>query len=139
MEAIQSKNLHNAMLARLVRAKVAFFNAQPVGRILNRFAKDMRILDIIVPNAVTRFLWTFCIISLSLVVSCVAIPYLAIPVFFLIVGVICLRQKVMVVTRESMKLEAVTRSPMSTILSNTITGLATIRASNSALHFRYIF
>lgn len=38
-----------------------------------------------------------------------------------------------------MKLEAITRSPMSTILSNTITGLATIRASNSSTYFQTKF
>lgn len=37
--------LHNQMLARLMRAPVTFFNATPGGRIINRFAKDLGILD----------------------------------------------------------------------------------------------
>jgi ABC-type multidrug transport system fused ATPase/permease subunit len=36
-----SKNLHNKVFARVLRATVRFFEANPTGRILNRFSKDM--------------------------------------------------------------------------------------------------
>ena len=36
-----SYKLHNDMLARVVRAPIAFFDRTPVGDIINRFSKDM--------------------------------------------------------------------------------------------------
>jgi ABC-type multidrug transport system fused ATPase/permease subunit len=40
-----SRSLHGAMFQRVMHAPVAFFQANPVGRILNRFAKDMQVID----------------------------------------------------------------------------------------------
>lgn len=40
-----SVNLHNKIFARLLRAKTAFFDSNPAGRILNRFTKDLGIID----------------------------------------------------------------------------------------------
>ena len=37
--------LHNAVLARVLRAPLAFFHANSAGRILNRFSKDQGITD----------------------------------------------------------------------------------------------
>lgn len=36
-----SQNLHNSMLARIVRAPITFFDATPVGRVINRFSNDV--------------------------------------------------------------------------------------------------
>ena len=40
------KNLHNKMIHSLSRTPVSFFDANPQGRILNRFSKDIAVLDV---------------------------------------------------------------------------------------------
>ena len=40
-----SVRLHNRVFARMLRAPVAFFDTNPAGRILNRFTKDMGLID----------------------------------------------------------------------------------------------
>lgn len=36
-----SQRLHNEMFSSVIQAPVTFFDANPVGRILNRFSKDI--------------------------------------------------------------------------------------------------
>lgn len=42
-------NLHDMIFRSVSRAKMIFFNANPSGRILNRFAKDMYRVDTLLP------------------------------------------------------------------------------------------
>ncbi|CAG2117151.1 unnamed protein product, partial [Medioppia subpectinata] len=57
---IASKRLHNTIFIRLLRAPMAVFDNNPIGRILNRFTKDLGIIDEMLPstsfdlNLVTR-------------------------------------------------------------------------------------
>jgi ATP-binding cassette subfamily C (CFTR/MRP) protein 4 len=42
---ITSTNLHNKMFTKIVRAPMRFFNTNPSGRILNRFSRDIGLID----------------------------------------------------------------------------------------------
>lgn len=44
-----SIRLHNRIFVRLLRAPIAFFDSNPAGRILNRFAKDLGVIDEKIP------------------------------------------------------------------------------------------
>ena len=46
-----SQALHNAALARVLRATMHWFESVPTGRVLNRFAKDVDVLDQGLPEA----------------------------------------------------------------------------------------
>ena len=45
-----SKNLHNSMLSEILKATVLFFDTNPIGRILNRFSRDIGIVDELLPD-----------------------------------------------------------------------------------------
>lgn len=45
-----SINLHDMLFRGVTRAKMIFFNKNPSGRILNRFAADISNVDLILPN-----------------------------------------------------------------------------------------
>lgn len=51
-----AKNLHDAMLDKILQAPMVFFQTNPVGRIINRFAKDTGDIDTNVFNLVNMFL-----------------------------------------------------------------------------------
>lgn len=40
-----AKRLHDAMLGSILRAPMVFFHTNPIGRIINRFAKDLSDID----------------------------------------------------------------------------------------------
>lgn len=45
-----SINLHDMLFRGVSRAKMIFFNNNPSGRVLNRFAKDINNVDTLLPN-----------------------------------------------------------------------------------------
>lgn len=51
MRGIQvSRNLHNQMLLRVIRAPInLFFDRVPIGRLINRFASDLDLIDTMLP------------------------------------------------------------------------------------------
>ncbi|CAG2176224.1 unnamed protein product, partial [Oppiella nova] len=71
-----SVNLHNSIFTRLLRAPIAVFDNNPVGQMLNRFSKDMGIVDEMLPFTVLRKL--FETIGIIITVAIVNI-YLIIP------------------------------------------------------------
>lgn len=44
-----SRRLHDSMLMSILKAPMRFFDTNPAGRVLNRFSKDMGILDEVLP------------------------------------------------------------------------------------------
>lgn len=47
-----SKHLHNRMFTALLQSPMRFFNINPSGRILNRFSRDMGMIDEILPRMI---------------------------------------------------------------------------------------
>ncbi|CAG8473091.1 4884_t:CDS:10, partial [Scutellospora calospora] len=65
---IASKELHNTMLKRILSATIRFYDTTPMGRITNRFSKDMEIIDQILSLNVMSFLYS-CMSAAALVIS----------------------------------------------------------------------
>lgn len=51
-----ARRLHDAMLNSILRAPMVFFHTNPLGRIINRFAKDLGDIDRTVAPFVSMFL-----------------------------------------------------------------------------------
>lgn len=51
-----AKRLHDSMLCSILRAPMVFFQTNPIGRVINRFAKDLGDIDRNVANLVNMFL-----------------------------------------------------------------------------------
>ena len=62
------------MLKNILRSPMSFFDTTPLGRILNRFSKDIYIIDEIIPRSIRTFLFTFFTVLNSLVVIVVTTP-----------------------------------------------------------------
>ena len=102
------------MVNKILRGKVSFFDQNPVGRILNRFSKDVSVGDMVLP---TIFSWFFDILFRMMgifVIVCVAIPYMTILNFVIVFVIYIIRKNVLGATKECMKLEGSSRSPIST-------------------------
>lgn len=75
-----SRLLHRRMLERVLHAPMSFFDTTPLGRIVNRFSKDINIIDEILPRTFNFFL-----IMLSLVTSTLVVISVSTPIFMVVI------------------------------------------------------
>ena len=70
-----SMSLYNLMLSAVVKAQVLFFDTNPVGRALNRFSRDINIMEQLLPEAsMMAFQEVLCCIGVVILQS-VLVPW----------------------------------------------------------------
>ncbi|XP_075708502.1 ATP-binding cassette sub-family C member 4 isoform X1 [Rhinoderma darwinii] len=131
--------LHNQMFQSLLRAPVLFFDRNPIGRILNRFSKDIGHLDDLLPFTFLDFMQVFLQILGVIAVAVAVIPWILIPLLPLVIVFYFLRRYFLETSRDIKRLESTTRSPVFSHLSSSLQGLWTIRAFKAEERFQDIF
>ena len=66
--------LHDGLLATLMRAPQRFFDVTPSGRLLNRFSRELLIVDNTLPSALQTYGSTLCAVGSALAVVCASSP-----------------------------------------------------------------
>eukprot|EP01097_Dermamoeba_algensis_P003200 TRINITY_DN2281_c0_g2_i3.p1 TRINITY_DN2281_c0_g2~~TRINITY_DN2281_c0_g2_i3.p1 ORF type:complete len:391 (+),score=107.49 TRINITY_DN2281_c0_g2_i3:869-2041(+) len=124
--------MHEDLLNRVMRAPMSFFETTPLGRILNRFSKDVYALDETLPRALVMFLnMAFSVFGILIVISYVTPSFLTalLPLAWLYSYI---NQYYMRSSRELKRLDSISRSPIYAHFSETLSGLPTIRAFQRA-------
>lgn len=125
---LASKNLHNSLLWNVMRCPMSFFETTPMGRIVNRFSKDINIIDEIIPRSTKSFITTFMTMLGTIFVISYSTPIFVavlVPIAFLYV----LTQRFYVASSRQLKrIESVKRSPIYNHFFESINGASTIRA-----------
>uniref|UniRef100_A0AAA9TZ70 ATP binding cassette subfamily C member 4 n=1 Tax=Bos taurus TaxID=9913 RepID=A0AAA9TZ70_BOVIN len=134
-----SQTLHNKMLESIFRAPMLFFDRNPIGRILNRFSKDIGHMDDLLPLTFLDFIQTFLLVIGVVGVMVAAIPWIAIPVIPLGILFFVLRRYFLETSRDVKHLECTTRSPVFSHLASSLRGLWTIRAYKAEQKFQELF
>jgi len=130
-----SENLHSNLIQSVFKAPQSFFDTTPIGRILARFSADMYTIDLELSNNMDFVL--FC--SLQIIAAMGAIIY-ATPLFCIAIiplayMYITIMNYFRSVSRETKRLESVSRSPIYAQFSETLGGLTTIRAYDQPTRF----
>ncbi|XP_034564588.1 canalicular multispecific organic anion transporter 2 isoform X1 [Notolabrus celidotus] len=123
-----AKLMHRNMLQGVLRAPQTFFESTPTGRLLNRFSKDVDAIDSHIPDNIDIWMRTFWY-TLNVLLICSALT----PMFLLVIAPLMVFywwvQRFYVATSRQLKrLESVSRSPIYSHFSETITGSSVIRA-----------
>ncbi|XP_047310142.1 ABC transporter C family member 2 [Impatiens glandulifera] len=123
-----ARKLHHAMLNSILRAPMVFFHTNPLGRVINRFAKDVGDIDrSIAPfmnmflGQVSQLISTFILIGIISIMSLWAI--LPLLVFFYMAYLYYQST-----SREVKRMDSITRSPVYAQFGEALNGLSTIRA-----------
>uniref|UniRef100_A0A7N8Y2U6 Multidrug resistance-associated protein 4 n=1 Tax=Mastacembelus armatus TaxID=205130 RepID=A0A7N8Y2U6_9TELE len=134
-----AQSLHNRMFNAIIRTPVCFFDINPIGRVLNRFSKDIGQLDSNLPWTFVDFIQVFLQIVGVIAVAASVIPWILIPVLPLLLFFLYLRRYFLQTSRDIKRLESTTRSPVFSHLSSSLQGLWTIRAFGAENRFQKAF
>uniref|UniRef100_A0A8C8HTG5 Multidrug resistance-associated protein 4 n=1 Tax=Oncorhynchus tshawytscha TaxID=74940 RepID=A0A8C8HTG5_ONCTS len=134
-----AQSLHNRMFNSILRTPVRFFDINPIGRILNRFSKDISQLDFMLPNTFVDFSQSILQNIGVVVVAASVMPWILIPVVPLLIIFLFLRRYFLQTSRDVKRLESTTRSPVFSHLSSSLQGLWTIRAFGAEERFQNTF
>ncbi|KAG0347692.1 hypothetical protein BG004_007175, partial [Podila humilis] len=122
------RNLFRTMLDALMRTSLDFFHANPHGRVLNRFSKDMANCDELLPYVFYDTIQIVLVLSGSVITVCIVNPWIIIAVPFILLGFGSLRNLYMKSSRQVKRIESLERSPIYSHLSETLSGLTSVRA-----------
>ncbi|CAK8678304.1 unnamed protein product [Clavelina lepadiformis] len=125
---ISGIHMHDKMFHALLHSHTRFIDTNPVGRILNRFSKDMGQIDEILPATFMDFIYIFFTIITVLILAIIINYFVGIIAIPLVAYFIWLRQYYLKTSRDIKRMEGASRSPVFTHLSSTLQGLTTVRA-----------
>nr|XP_014264614.2 canalicular multispecific organic anion transporter 1 [Maylandia zebra] len=123
-----SRILHSKLLNNILRVPMVFFDTTPIGRVVNRFAKDIFTIDEAIPNSVRSWLLCFLGVLGTLFVICLATPFFAIVIIPLAVIYFFVQRIYVATSRQLRRLDSVSRSPIYSHFGETVSGLSVIRA-----------
>ena len=124
-----SRSLHTQILSSVLSAPVnKYFDITPIGRVLNRFTKDMDSVDSLLPDFFLTALQSgFHVISV-LLLCIVSTPYFIVVLIPLAFTFYLIQEHFRKTSRELKRLDGISRSPIYNHFGEFLAGLPTIRA-----------
>ncbi|KAK7734458.1 ATP-binding cassette transporter yor1 [Botryosphaeria dothidea] len=119
--------LHQA-ITRVLRAPMSFFDTTPLGRITNRFSKDIDTMDNTLTDSMRMFLLTMAMISSVFALIIAYFHYFAIALGPLFLLFIFSASYYRASAREIKRHESVLRSTVFSRFTEAVSGVATVRA-----------
>ncbi|XP_040848249.1 ATP-binding cassette sub-family C member 2 [Ochotona curzoniae] len=123
-----SSLLHKQLLNNILRAPMRFFDTTPIGRIVNRFSGDISTVDDTLPQTLRTWMLCFLGIVSILVMICMATPVFAVIIVPLAIIYVSVQVLYVATSRQLRRLDSVTRSPVYSHFTETVSGLSVIRA-----------
>jgi ATP-binding cassette subfamily C (CFTR/MRP) protein 1 len=123
-----SQSLFRELLVAVMHAPMSFFDTTPMGRVINRFSKDVYTVDEQLPQTMRGYLGTVLRVLSVITYICIVTPLFIIGLLP-VAGFYYFAQRYFISTsRELTRLDSGSRSPIFALFSETIDGLSCIRA-----------
>ncbi|XP_075889870.1 ATP-binding cassette sub-family C member 3 isoform X2 [Nelusetta ayraudi] len=123
-----ARKLHHNLLTNKLHTPQSFFDTTPIGRIINRFSKDIYVIDEALPSTVLMLLGTVFVSLSTMIVIISSTPIFAVVIVPLAFIYFFVQRFYVATSRQLKRLESVSRSPIYSHFSETVTGCSVIRA-----------
>jgi len=130
-----SAQLHLAILQNGLRSPMQFFDSTPIGRIINRFSKDIDVIDTMVPRNLDVFLKCSLAVFSTLFVISFSTPLFLAVIFPMGIMYFLVQRFYVATSRQLRRIESISRSPIYSHFGETVQGAMTIRAYNQQNRF----
>ena len=132
-----SRKLHDNLITRVFQAPVnIFFDVTPIGKILNRFSKDLSVVDEQIFFDFDVFLEYLYLYLAALIVTGYSVPYTIIIIALFLLAGICLFRYTIKAYKDTYRLSQVAMSPLLSFFQETFTGTSVIRAFKKDEEFK---
>ena len=120
MSLRSAKTAHNHILKHVLQGPInLFYDVTPIGKILNRFSKDLQVLD----NSLCFNIGSFFACSYqslaALIVAAVAVKWILVAIGLMTFIAICLFRFALTAYKDLNRVESVTKSPILSFLQET--------------------
>ncbi|KAJ3652255.1 hypothetical protein Zmor_018236 [Zophobas morio] len=123
-----STNLHNNMFRKIVSCSMYFFNTNESGRILNRFSKDIGLIDENLPlSMMDTFQISLNVLAIAVIIAVVN-PWILVPTVIMFALFYVYRKIFLASSRNLKRIEGRARSPIYSHVTSSLEGISTIRA-----------
>ena len=130
-----TRNVFSSMLSSVLRAPMSYFETVPVGRILNRFTYDTDVNDVTLTQVMSMFMISCSWYVAGVAVQVTILPWSAIAIF----PVSAMYWFLMLHYRKSgpdlQRLDALSRSPLQSMVSECLEGSSSIRVFRQDTNF----
>eukprot|EP00916_Digyalum_oweni_P008083 GHVL01013527.1.p1 GENE.GHVL01013527.1~~GHVL01013527.1.p1 ORF type:complete len:1441 (-),score=279.03 GHVL01013527.1:18-4340(-) len=131
-----SEKMHKKLLHSILRAPMSFFDTIPLGRALNRFTKDIYTIDETLLNAMFMWASTLAQVAATVVVVCTTTKGWFLIILLPLMAIYGSVQAYYIPTSRQLKrLDSVGRSPIFSHFSESLEGVATVRAFRQGERF----
>ncbi|XP_042906948.1 multidrug resistance-associated protein 1 isoform X2 [Parasteatoda tepidariorum] len=125
---LAATSLHNNILINVLKSPMSFFDTTPLGRIVNRFGKDVDTVDVTIPQTIRSWLVCFLQVLSTIVVISMQTPWFLLVTLPILIIYYLIQRFYLSTSRQLKRLESITKSPIYSHFSETLSGTSTIRA-----------
>ncbi|GAA5903406.1 hypothetical protein JCM6882_006539 [Rhodosporidiobolus microsporus] len=130
-----ARYMHDSMFHAVMRSPMLFFETTPLGTILNRFSRDVYVIDEVLARVFGGFARTLASVFGMMAVIAVSAPsflLVLVPLLFIYKRV---QTYYLATSRELKRLDATTKSPIFASFQETLGGVSTVRAYRQTERF----
>ncbi|XP_052070017.1 multidrug resistance-associated protein 1-like [Mytilus californianus] len=130
-----ARKLHTSLLNNVLMSPMSFFDSTPLGRIINRFSKDIESIDEDIVFMFKDVVVSGFYFIMSVMAMCSGTPHMILVVVPISMAFWYIQQTTVPTRRQLQRLSSAARSPIYSHMGETISGCSTIRAYQQESRF----